>query len=92
MKKTSRNAKADAIGWLGSVMFAVCGAPQAWKCFVAGNAEGISPWFIALWLGGEICYVVSVKMKFGWVLWMMLNYFVNIFFASVIAFYLLFPR
>jgi len=92
MEKTPHNAKADAIGWLGSAMFAICGAPQAWKCFCAGNAEGISPWFIGLWLGGEICYVVSVKMKFGWVPWMMFNYALNIFFATVIAFYLLFPQ
>ena len=82
---------ADTLGWIGSVLLAVCGAPQAWTCFRAGNARGISPAFVAMWLAGEVCYVVSVQMKFGWVEWMMFNYALNICFASVIAFYLVFP-
>jgi len=83
---------ADTIGWIGSLFLAVCGAPQAWKCFRQRTAKGISPWFVTLWLGGEICYVVSVLMKFGWVSWMMFNYSLNIFFALVIAYYLVFAK
>jgi uncharacterized protein with PQ loop repeat len=83
---------ADTIGWIGSVFLAVCGAPQAWKCYRAGSARAISPLFVLLWLGGEVCYVVSVLLKFGWVDWMMLNYGLNILFASVIAYYMVFPK
>ncbi len=83
---------ADTIGWIGSIFFAVCGAPQAWKCFRQRNAKGISPLFITFWLGGEVCHVVSVWMKFGPVGWMMFNYAANILFALVIAYYLAFPK
>jgi len=83
---------ADVIGWIGSVAFAFCGIPQAWECFKNRSAKGINPFFIGLWLIGEICYVVSVLMKFGWVHWMMFNYIVNIFSIAVITFYMMRDR
>ena len=83
---------ADFLGWIGSVAFALCGLPQAWECYKNGSAKGISPFFIALWFVGEVCYVISVLMKFGWVSWMMFNYIANIFSITVIVFYLLKDR
>ena len=79
---------ADIIGWIGSVAFAMCGIPQAWGCFRNKSARGINPAFIALWLIGEVCYVISVLMKFGWVHWMMFNYMLNIVSITVITYYL----
>lgn len=79
---------ADIIGWVGSIAFAVCGVPQAWECFKTKTARGISPLFIALWFIGEVCYVISVLMKFGWVNWMMFNYISNILSIGVITFYI----
>ena len=83
---------ADFIGWIGSITFAICGLPQAWKCFKNKSARGISPAFVALWLTGEVCYVISVLMKFGWVTWMMFNYLANLFAIAVITFYLVKDR
>lgn len=83
---------ADAIGWIGSVAFAICGIPQAWECFKNESARGINPAFVALWLIGEVCYVASVLMKFGWVHWMMFNYMVNIFSIAVITLYIMRDR
>lgn len=80
---------ADVIGWIGSVAFAVCGVPQAWECYNRKSATGINPGFVGLWLLGEVCYVISVLMKFGWVNWMMFNYIANILSIGVIIFYLL---
>ncbi len=80
---------ADIIGWIGSVAFALCGIPQARECFRNKSAKGINPLFITLWLMGEVCYVVSVLMKFGWVNWMMFNYMANILSIFVIIFYLI---
>jgi uncharacterized protein with PQ loop repeat len=80
---------ADIIGWIGSIAFAVCGVPQAWECHKNKSAQGINRLFIALWLTGEVCYVVSVLMKFGWVHWMMFNYTANIFSITVIIYYLI---
>jgi len=83
---------ADFIGWTGSIAFAICGIPQAWECYKNGSARGINPFFIILWLIGEVCYVASVLMKFGWVNWMMFNYIVNIFSITVIIYYLALDR
>ncbi len=79
---------ADLIGWIGSVAFAICGLPQAWECFKSKRAKGISPVFVGLWLTGEVCYVVSVLMKFGWVTWMMFNYLANLLSIAVIGYYM----
>lgn len=80
------------LGWIGSVCFALCGAPQALKCIQQGHAHGLSPWFVGLWFGGEICYVVAVLMKFGWVSWMMTNYILNIMWVLVMLRYLVWER
>lgn len=83
---------ADLIGWIGSVAFALCGIPQAWECFKQKSARGINPGFVGLWLVGEVCYVASILMKFGWVTWMMFNYTANIFSIAVIIYYLIHDR
>jgi len=83
---------ADFIGWIGSIAFAICGIPQAWECYKNRSATGINPFFIILWLIGEICYVLSVLIKFGWVNWMMFNYISNIISITVIIYYLLMDR
>jgi len=83
---------ADFIGWIGSIAFAICGIPQAWECYKSKSARGISPFFVILWLIGEVCYVASVLMKFGWVNWMMFNYMANIFSITVITYYLVMDR
>ncbi len=82
----------DLIGWMGSVAFAICGLPQAWACYKTKTARGISPLFLGLWLMGEICYILSVLLKFGWVAWMMFNYAMNILSIAVIGFYLVRDR
>ncbi len=79
---------ADFIGWIGSIAFAICGLPQAWECFKNKSAKGINSGFVVLWLIGEVCYVVSVLMKFGWVTWMMFNYLANLLSIAIIGFYI----
>ncbi len=83
---------ADLVGWIGSIAFAICGLPQAWECHWNRTARGINPVFILLWLTGELCYVVSILLKFGWVHWMMFNYLTNIFAVAVIIYYLILDR
>ncbi len=79
---------ADVLGWVGSIMFAVCGVPQAWQCIKNKNAYGINSLFIFLWFLGEVFYIISVLLKFGFVSWMMFNYILNIICILVIGFYL----
>ena len=80
---------ADTIGWIGSIAFAICGFPQACECFKNKSAKGINSLFVGLWLTGEICYVISVLMKFGWVSWMMFNYMGNLFSIGVFSYYII---
>ena len=80
---------ADVIGWAGSIAFAVCGLPQAWECIKTKSAKGISAGFIGLWFLGEVCYVASILMKYGWVNWMMFNYLCNILSILIISYYAL---
>jgi len=83
---------ADIIGWIGSICFALCGTPQAWRCVQQGHTKGISPAFLWLWLIGELCYVAGVLLQFGFVAWMMTNYMLNIACVLIMLRYLLFPR
>jgi uncharacterized protein with PQ loop repeat len=82
----------DIIGWIGSIAFAICGLPQAWNCFKHKTAKGISPAFVGLWLTGEVCYIASILMKFGWVNWLMFNYIVNLVSIAVISYYVIRDR
>ncbi len=83
---------ADIIGWLGSILLAVCGAPQALKSIREGHSRGMSHSFLMFWLGGELCYLYSTAAKFGLVSWLVFNYVGNIVFVLVIIYFALFPR
>lgn len=82
----------DLIGWLGSVLLAVCGLPQALKSIREGHSRGVSPTFLMFWLGGELCYLYSTAAKFGLVSWLVFNYVGNIVFVLVILYFAVFPR
>lgn len=83
---------AAVIGWIGSICFAACGIPQAIRCVQQGHANGLSPWFLILWLIGEVCYVAAVLMQFGWVWWMMVNYIINLICLLVLCRYRFWPK
>lgn len=44
-----------AVGWLGGMLLAFCGVPQAWTTVQSGDASGLSWMFLLMWLGGEVC-------------------------------------
>lgn len=53
----------EVFGWVSSIFLALCGVPQAWKCFKEKHARGISWGFILLWFAGEIVglvYTISI--------------------------------
>lgn len=52
----------ELIGWIGSLLFGICGFPQAYQCYKDGHAKGISSSFIWLWTGGEIFTFIYVAM------------------------------
>jgi hypothetical protein len=75
----------EAIGWLGAMMLALCGAPAAYKVYKDKSAEGLSGAFIGLWLGGEILTLTYV-LPIGSIP-LIANYALNIVLVGVMAYY-----
>lgn len=80
----------DVIGWVGSICFAVCAVPQAWQSWRQGHGEGLSWFFLGLWLAGELLVTIYIIPKQDWPL--LFNYAVNMLCLAVIFKYKLRPR
>jgi len=80
----------ELIGWIGAVLFAVCGLPQAWQSIKDGHSKGLNWFFLLAWAGGEILTIVYVFPKAD--LPLLSNYFVNMIFLVIMLYYKLFPR
>ena len=80
----------DAIGWLGSILFALCGLPQAIKSYKEKHSNGLAWGFLLMWLWGEIFTFAYVLPKMDYPL--LANYVVNFLFLIVIIWYKLFPK
>jgi len=81
----------EVIGWAGSMLFAFCGAPAAWKCYKDGHTD-MSRLFLWMWLMGEVLMQAYVLMKHGFDMPLLYNYWINTVFALVILKYMYFPR
>jgi uncharacterized protein with PQ loop repeat len=74
------------IGWIGAILLALCGLPQAFKTFRTKSCNDLSWLFLGAWLLGEILVLVYIiwdnyeTYDFQWPLW--LNYILNIIITS----------
>lgn len=80
----------DIIGWLGAMLFALCGLPQAIQSYKQKHSEGLAWGFLMMWLCGEILTFFYVLPKMDYPL--LANYAVNFVFLIVIIWFKLFPR
>lgn len=80
----------DIIGWTGSILFALCGFPQALESYKSGNSNGLTWSFILMWLGGEILTMIYIFPKLD--LPLIFNYSLNLVFLLVILRYKIKPR
>lgn len=80
----------DAIGWMGSMLFALCGLPQAIQSYKQKHSDGLTWMFLLMWFFGEVFTFAYVLPKMDYPL--LANYVVNFAFLIVIMFYKLFPR
>lgn len=80
----------DVAGWLGAVLLAFCGLPQAIHSWRTGSSDGITWGFIFMWGLGEVLTVAYIFPKMDWPL--LFNYTANIVFVSVIVRYKAWPR
>lgn len=78
-----------ATGWIGGGAFALCGLPQAYQAFSNGHAEGVNPWFIGLWMTGEVFSMFYVYHTHGLDKPLFANYTLNLVFISIIMYYLI---
>jgi uncharacterized protein with PQ loop repeat len=51
----------DIIGWMGSILFAICALPQVIHTFKTKRTDDLNELFLWLWFWGEVftlCYVL----------------------------------
>ncbi len=75
----------EIIGWIGAVLLAFCGLPQAWKSIKDGNSDGITWSFMGMWLIGEILTLMYIWPEHQ--IPLITNYILNIVFSSIILWY-----
>ena len=80
----------EYIGWIGSILLAFCGLPQAIESYKTKNSDGLSGGFLIMWGVGEIFTIIYILPKWHWPL--IFNYTANLIFISVILYYKIKPR
>ena len=75
----------EKIGWLGSILLAICGLPEAYFAITTGTTS-LSYIFLILWGSGEIftLFYLTQKNKKIKLLPLFLNYGLNIVFISIL--------
>lgn len=80
----------ETIGWIGSILFAVCGLPQAVQSIREGHSRGLNWPFLLCWLWGEIFTLIYIWPKSDWPL--IFNYTLNLLFLVIIIWFKIYPR
>lgn len=80
----------EYIGWIGSILLAFCGLPQAIESYKTKNSDGLTWGFLIMWGVGELFTIVYIIPKWHWPL--IFNYTANIIFISIIVYYKLKPK
>ncbi len=80
----------ETIGWLGSILFAICGLPQAISCVKTGHAKGLDWGFLMAWFLGEVFTLMYIWPKSDYPL--IFNYSLNLFFLVIILKYKIWER
>jgi uncharacterized protein with PQ loop repeat len=75
----------EYIGWTGSILFAICGLPQAIECYRNKNANGLSWGFLLCWFFGELFTMIYIIPKMDMPL--LFNYSLNMVFLIIILYY-----
>lgn len=80
----------EYIGWIGGILLAFCGLPQAIESYKTGKSDGLTWGFLIMWGIGELFTIVYIIPKWHWPL--IFNYTANIIFISIITYYKIKPR
>jgi len=77
----------ELIGTIGAIAFAICGLPQAVKCWQTKRADDMSWLFLILWGLGEACMIAYTVMALDSNRLLLANYLANGAFLAVIIYY-----
>ena len=80
----------EYIGWIGSILLAFCGLPQAIESYKTKSSEGLTWSFLIMWGVGEIFTIIYILPKWHWPL--IFNYTANIIFIGIILYYKIKPK
>lgn len=80
----------DSLGWLGSLMLAVCAVPQAWSSWRLGHSKGLSSGMLWLWGMGDLLMLIDTIDKNY--IPLIVNYGFNLVLITIIVRYKMFPR
>lgn len=75
----------DNIGWIGSLLLAFCGLPQAITAIKTKSGKGISWIFLIMWFIGELFTLIYIWPKSDMPL--IINYSANLAFLLIIIYY-----
>ena len=75
----------EIIGWIGSILLALCAVPLAWTSYWNKNSNGISNAFLTMWLVGELLTAAYVLPKKDYPL--LFNYGLNIVCLAIVIRY-----
>jgi uncharacterized protein with PQ loop repeat len=79
----------EIFGWLGSVLLAFCGLPQAIESYQNKNSDGLTWGFLLMWGFGEVFTFVFIFPTM--MLPLVFNYTANLIFISIILYYKIRP-
>lgn len=82
----------EQLGYISGLCLGWCALPQVFKAIKDGHAEGVSRFFIWLWLVGEIGMTVYTLLKIGFDRPLLMNYGLNMVLISVLVKYSYWPR
>lgn len=82
----------EFIGWLASILFLVCGIPQAILCIRQGHARGMSTIAMWTWFLGEVLMLVYLYLKDIGTAPLYFNYIVNLLSVGLILWFIHFPK
>jgi len=82
----------EVIGWVGSMMFAFCAWPQTALVYKQKHAEGLSGWFLFMWVMGEILCFIYVANAVSPQYPLLANYAINFLMLLVIIYYKINPK
>lgn len=75
----------EILGWIGSILLAFCGLPQAWESYKTKSSAGLTWGLLSMWFTGEIITFIYILPKLD--LPLIFNYGANIVFLAIIVFY-----